>query len=209
MNSILKKIIAVSVSVFLLFLGYYGSYLPMRKSMLFIGTIQSTGGIKTIADFQRAFSVPLDYPSPIGQEELVRSTANTIVSSLQNISPEGIDQAASFIENYYGPIISRGRGMSFGQNLYLLGALNELAFLKTHKTQYINNAEKYFTEARDLGPKRPQGLYGLFDVYRIKGDAPGAVAVGKQILSQWPADVKVQEVLQSLIEGASSGAKTK
>src|SRR3989344_374911 len=169
MNPAIKKAIAISASIFILFLGYYGSYLPMRKSMIFISVIQNTGGIKTLADFEQAFSEPLDYPSPIGQEELVRNTANMTVGSIQNISPEGVGQMVNYIESYYEPIISRGRGMSFGQNLYLLGAINEIAFLKTQKTQYIDDAEKYFGKARDLGPKRPQGLYGLFDVYRVKG----------------------------------------
>ena len=206
MNPIIKKAIAISASVFLLFLGYYSSYLPARKSMVFISTLQSAGGIKTLADFEQAFSEPLDYPSPIGQEELVRNTANTVLSTLQNIPPEGVDQMVNFIESYYEPIVSRGRGMSFGQNLYLLGALNELAFLKTQKAQYINDAERYFKEARNLGPKRPQGLYGLLDVYRIKGDVPNAVMIGEQILSQWPTDTKVRGILQSF-EGTSPAAK--
>ena len=89
MNPAIKKAIAISASIFILFLGYYGSYLPMRKSMIFISVIQNTGGIKTLADFEQAFSEPLDYPSPIGQEELVRNTANMTVGSIQNISPEG------------------------------------------------------------------------------------------------------------------------
>lgn len=209
MNPIIKKAIAISASVFLLFLAYYGSYLPMRKSMIFINTLQNTGGIKTLSDFQQAFSVPLDYPSPIGQEELVRNTANTVVNTLQNIPPEGVDQMVGYIESYYEPIVSRGRGMSFGQNLYLLGVLNEVAFLRTQKTRYISDAEKYFKEAQDLGPKRPQSLYGLLDVYRIKGDVPDAKIVGEQILSQWPADAKVRGILQSLTREASSGTKVK
>lgn len=209
MNPTIKKAIAISASIFILLIGYYGSYLPMRKSMIFIGVIQNTGGIKTLADFEQAFSEPLDYPSPIGQEELVRNTANMTVGSIQNISPEGVDQMVNYIESYYEPIISRGRGMSFGQNLYLLGAINELAFLKTQKTKYIDDAEKYFTKALDLGPKRPQGLYGLFDVYRVKGDIPNATKVGEQILGQWPTDTKIKETLDAMSAGASSGAEKK
>ena len=209
MNPIIKKAIAVSVSVFLLFIGYYGSYRPLRKSIMFIGAIQSTGGVRTLGDFERVFSKPLDYRSPIGQEELVRNTANTVLSSLQNIPLEGVDQIMGFTESYYEPIVSRGRGMSFGQDLYLLGSLNEVAFLKTEKAGYLDDAEKYFRKAQELGPKRPQPLYGLFDVYRIKGDALRAITIGQQILDQWPTDAKVRGILQSVAEGTSSGPKTK
>lgn len=208
-NPTIKQAIAIAASVLLLSLGYYSSYRPMEKSMLFISVAQNMGGIKTLADFEQAFSVPLDYSSPIGQEELVRNTANTVVNSLQNIPADGVDQIVSYIENYYNPIVATGRGMSFGQDLYLLGAMNELAFLKTHKMQYIDDAAKYFKEAYRLGPKRPQSLYGLFDVYRIKGDIPNATAIGKQILSQWPTDAKVKGVLAPLEKAASPSAKTK
>ncbi len=209
MNPLIKKAIAVSAVVFLVFIAYYGSYLPMRKSVIFIGTIQNTSAIKTIADFEQAFSVPLDYSSPIGQEELVRNSANTIVSSLQNI-PEarGIDEMLGYIDKYYEPIVARGKGMSFGQDIYILGALHELAFIKTHQTGYLDIAQKYFEEGLRLGPKRPQALYGLLDVYRLRGNIASSTVIARQILNQWPTDTKARDVFKQLLTaGASSSTK--
>ncbi len=199
MSPVIKKAIAIAVVVFIIAIDYYGSYLPWRKSTLFIEAMQSTSAIRTISDFERIFSIPLDYSSPIGQEELVRSVANSIINSLNSIpQSQGIKEMIRYVENYYEPIINRGRGMSFGQNLYLLGALNESAYLKTREISYLNSAEKYFKKAQELGPKRPQPLYGLFDVYRLKGDKAAAEAIGRQIISQWPDDEKILAAFKSL-----------
>lgn len=208
MSPVLKKSIAVAFAVLILFTAYYGSYLPMEKSVTFIEAMQDARNIKTILDFEKIFSVPLDYPSPIGQEEFVRSIANTVVGNLNYIAdPRGVDELVRYIEGYFGPIVSRNKGMSFGQDLYMLGALNELAFVKTRRPSYLSAAEQYFKEAVALGPKRPQGLYGLFDVYRLKGDVAGSQAVGEQILQQWPDDEKILQVFSKPVVSTSSTAR--
>ena len=53
--------------------------------------------------------------------------------------------------------------MSFGQDLYLMGAINETAYAHTGNPAYLAAAQKYYEEGVALGPNRPQSLYGLFD----------------------------------------------
>lgn len=208
MNSDIKKSIAVSAAIFILLVAYYGSYLPMRKSTVFIETMRSSSKIKTISDFKSAFSVPLDYSSPIGQEELVRSMANTINSSLQNVSdPKAVDELVNYAEKYYAPIIARGKGMSFGQDVYILGMINEIAFLKTKEPKYLQTAEKYFKMGQTLGPKRPQSLYGLFDVYRLKGNIDESKKIADQILSQWPDDARTSNLVNQMLNSSSTPKK--
>ena len=208
MDSQIKKAIAVSGAIFIALTAYYGSYLPMRKSMMFIETMKNSADVKTIKDFENLFSVPLDYPSPIGQEELVRSTANNVANGLQSVSdPKAVDELINYINAYYDPIISRGKGMSFGQNLYILGMMNEIAFIKTNSAgapnpTYLKAAEKYFTMAHQLGPKRPQGLYGLLDVYRMEGNLDGFKKIADQVLSQWPDDEKVKNVVAQTLKNS-------
>src|SRR3989338_7256236 len=104
MNHQIKKVIAASATIFILFIGYYGSYLPMRKSMAYIEAMKSTSKIKTIGDFKSTFDIPLKYPSPIGQEELVRSMANTTNGSIQGVSdPRIVDELMSYTEKYFEP----------------------------------------------------------------------------------------------------------
>ena len=205
MDSQIKKSIAVSVAIFILLVAYYGSYLPMRKSTVFIETMRSSYKIKTISDFESAFSVPLDYPSPIGQEELVRSMANTINGSLQNVSdPKAVSELVNYAEKYFGPIIARSRGMSFGQDIYIIGMINEIAFLKTKEPKYLQAAEKYFKIGQALGPKRPQVLYGLFDVYRLGGNIDEFKKIADQILSQWPNDTRISDLVNQTLKTSST-----
>ncbi len=203
MNPQIKKAIAVAAAMFLLLMAYYGSYLPMRKSMIFIDTMQSSNTIKTISDFEKAFSIPLDYPSPIGQEELVRSMSNTITNSIQSVSdPQAIGELMNYVEKYYAPIIVRSRGMSFGQDVYIMGMLNELSFIKTKDPKYLQNAEKYFKTAQALGPKRPQGMYGLLDVYRLGGRLDEFKKMADQILGQWPDDTRIVTLVNQTLKSS-------
>ncbi|MGB7957990.1 MAG: hypothetical protein WCF77_04095 [Minisyncoccia bacterium] len=204
-----KQIIAVIVSLCVLGVAVYGSYFPMRKAEIFISTLQglSASPVTSLTELQQRLSVPLDYPSPIGQEELVRNTANNILSFVS----QGGDATStafliSFINSYYGPIIARGTGMSFGQDLYLMGALNETAYAHTGNPAYIEAAQKYYEEGATLGPNRPQSLYGLFDIYRAEGNVASTTAIAERILTNWPSDTSVKQGLQSFLNAASSAA---
>ena len=48
--------------------------------------------------------------------------------------------------------------MSFGQDLYLEGAINELAFAGTGDPTYLAAAQHWYGEAVQLGPNRPQAI---------------------------------------------------
>jgi hypothetical protein len=196
MNKTLRKVIAILAAAFILSVAYYGDYLPLRKSQVFISALRELRNIKSLTDFEHTLSVPLDLPSPIGQEELVRNTANIVLNlTQQNDKPETVAEITSFIENYYRPIVERGKGMSFEQNLYIMGAINETAFVRTRDVKYLQAAHNYYNEGLKLGPKRPQFLYGMFDVYRMEGNVEAATTIANQILTQWPDDEQIRNGL--------------
>lgn len=210
MNKATKKIIALAISVAVLSIAYYGSYLPLRKAQMFIDTLKGfqVQPASSLEDLEARLSVPLDYPSPIGQEELVRNTANSVLSFVQR-APDATSTAIliNFLTTYYDPILSRGKGMSFGQDLYLMGAINEVAFVNTKVVAFLAAAQAYYEEAEALGPERPQPLYGLFDVYRTEGNVSSTARVANKILSLWPADTKMRESFQTFLAGAQTKAK--
>ncbi|MEK9180169.1 MAG: hypothetical protein AAB897_02045 [Patescibacteria group bacterium] len=201
-SSSLQKVIFLVIAVLAAWLIYYGSYLPMRKSQVFIDAMRSARAeASSFQDLAARLSVPLDAPSPVGQEELVRNTANIMLNLVSsNSDPALIAAVMAFIEERYEPIITRETGTSFGQNVYIMGAINEVAFIKTQDTKYYERSKFYFEKALELGPKRPQPLYGLFDVYRIGGDVENAKRIASQILSQWPDDAKVQAGLAEFLQ---------
>lgn len=211
MNRTSKEVIAVVSSLFLVFIAWYGSYAPMRKAEMYINTLQGlqTNPVSTLGDLEKRISAPLDYPSPIGQEELVRNMTNSVLGFIQ----QGGDATSTaelirFTTSYFEPILTKGKGMSFGQDVYLMGAINEMAYTKTGNGTYLEDAKKYYLEGESLGPNRPQALYGLFDVYRMEGDVADAEAIGSKILTNWPTDQNVQQgMARLLMQNASSSAR--
>lgn len=211
MDRTIKQVVAVVVSIGILGVAVCGSYLPMRKAEIFITTLQGleSSPVSSLNELQQRLSVPLDYPSPIGQEELVRNTANNVLSFIS----QGGDATStafliSFLDNYYEPIIARGKGMSFGQDLYLMGAINETAYAHTGNPVYLEGAQKYYEEAVALGPNRPQSLYGLFDVYRAEGNVASTTAVADKIMANWPTDTSVKQGLQAFLKVATNTPNT-
>ncbi|HUC01324.1 MAG TPA: hypothetical protein VMA75_00255 [Candidatus Paceibacterota bacterium] len=207
-----QRVIAVIIVAAIFGIAIYGSYMPMRKAQMFIATLQGLqtqqGQATSLQDLENKLSAPLDYPSPIGQEELVRNMANSVLSFIQ----QGGDATSTaeligFLNSYYDPILDRGKGMSFGQDLYLEGAINEIAFAETGDPTYLAAAQKWYTEGQTLGPNRPQPLYGLFDVYRAEGDTTDTIAIGTTILRNWPTDPNIAQAM-SLYEGMASSTPT-
>src|SRR5258708_19677599 len=112
MDNTVKKTIAIIAIVIVVAVAIYGTYLPMRKAQIFIATLQSLQGTpaSSLQDLETRLAVPLDYPSPIGQEELVRNMANSLLSFVQR----GTDATSTgalidFLNTYYDPIIERDR----------------------------------------------------------------------------------------------------
>lgn len=211
MTKITKQVIAVGASIVIVAVGVYGSYLPMRKAQMFIATLQSlqTSPVSSLNELTSRLAVPLDYPSPIGQEELVRNTANNILGFIsQGADATSTAVLLSFLNHYYDPILAQGKGMSFGQDLYLMGAINELAYVHTGNPAYLMNSQKYYEEGVALGPNRPQSLYGLFDVYRAEGNVASTTAIAKKILSNWPTDTSITTGLQDFLKTAPGVAST-
>lgn len=212
MSRISKQIIAIALSVAILSIAYFGSYLPLRKAQIFIATLQGlqTTPPTSLQNLETRLSVPLDYASPIGQEELVRNTANSVLNFVQQ-SPDATSTNAlvDYLMSYYNPILTQHSGMSFGQDLYLVGAVNEIAFAHTGQTNFLSAAQQYYEEGETLGPNRPQPLYGLFDIYRAEGNIASTTAIANKILANWPTDTNVKQALAAFIltGGATSSAK--
>jgi len=191
--------IGIVISAAIFAVAVFGSYLPMRKAEMFISTLQSlqTSPASSLNDLETRIAKPLDYPSPIGQEELVRNTANSVLAFVQQGGdPTSTKELITFLNHYYDPIIARGKGMSFGQDLYLQGVINEVAFVQTGDQTYLNSSLMYYKEGNELGPNRPQTLYGLFDDYRAAADATNTIATAQKILANWPSDTRIQDGLQ-------------
>ncbi len=215
MDRTIKQTIGVVVTAAILGVAYYGSYLPLGKAQSFIATLQDFQSKPPVSlqDLEDRLSPPLDAPSPIGQEELVRNAANSVLGLVQR----GIDATSTaglvaYLNSYYNPILSTGKGMSFGQDAYLEGAINEIAFAHTGDPNYLLAAKQSYLMGEALGPNRPQPLYGLFDVYRAMGDVTDTTAIAQKILANWPTDSNIGPALAQFltsVKAAKSNTKSK
>jgi len=203
MNQLPKQIIAISASFFILVMIFYGSYLPYKKSKTFIDSLNQlkTTQIKSFEQLDNIVSSSLKINSPIGQEELIRQFLGIFTGFIsQNQNPEVIDVLVKYIKTYSDPILNRGKGLSFNQDLYLAIRLYLTAYEKTKDQKYLDEAKKYAELSYSLGPKRPQVLYSLFDIYRLENNIEKAKEIGNQILTYWPDDASVKEAYDELLK---------
>lgn len=206
-----QRVVAIIIVAIILGVAVCGSYLPMRKAQMFIATLQGLqtqqGQATSLQDLENKLSAPLNEPSPVGQEELVRNMANSILSFVQQSKdPSSTAALISYLNSYYDPILNQGKGMSFGQDLYLEGAINEIAYANTGDPTYLAAAQKWYSEGVTLGPNRPQALYGLFDVYRAENNTTDTIAVGTTIMRNWPTDTNIQQAMALYEMMANSSA---
>ena len=124
-------------------------------------------------------------------------------------NPKVIEELIKFISEYYDPIIQSGRGMSSGQNVFVMGSINQLAGVRTKDPRYFEAAKRYYLRGLESAPIRPQYLYGLFDVYRNGGDIENAKLIGERILSIWPTDDRLQKILDDILAASAQPTSTK
>lgn len=200
MSQHFKQIIVSLLVALIVIVGYFGNFLPLRKSTAYISALHNLGQYQSVGEFEQAFSGVLDYYSPIGQEELTKNTISIILSFLQRSKqPEAVvDELVRYIESYAKPIIDRGPNPNLGQLMYLLGTLNLAAFYQTNNEKYIQTAESYYKKGLTISPRRPQYLYGLLEIYQAKNDYKKSEEIAKQILSFWPEDKKVENLLKEI-----------
>lgn len=177
---------------------YFGAYLPLRKSQILILTLQRVNVIKSVEEFEGFFSSAIDFYSPIGQSETVKHSVNTVFNLLnQNNSVEIADTLLKFTSRYTDSQIKNKQGDGLHQLFYILGDLYKTNAFKYKNSDYLNKAQFFYEEGQKLGPKRPQFLYGLLQVYLQKRDVLKANEITTSLLNYWPKDKDLQNSLKN------------
>lgn len=198
MNPNLKKAISVLATAAVLGVAYYGTYLPYAKSSAFIVASKAVPTAKNFDELVQITQPVLDMPSPIGQEELVRTVTSNLVDILRSLGQDKTlsAQAVGFMEKNYAPILMRNRGLNFAQHLYITGVVYEVAALQAKDSDYLAKSYEQFRRGLELSPNRPQFLLGLFDIYRFAHQTENVESVGQRILQLWPWDGRTRGALQ-------------
>lgn len=201
MNPLPKKIIAITLSLFILCLMYFGSYLPLRKSRLLIEAIRGVGAAKTVNDFEESVSRALDFYSPAGQSESVRQMGHIVLNVLasQKDLPKPVaDELLNFITKYFEAIIQPKHGGNLSQIFLVSGSLYQVVGSRLGDNAYLEKAIDYYKRGLNDSPKRPEFLYNLFNIYLTQKDFTSAKNIGEQILQYWPNDEIIKEKMEKL-----------
>ena len=200
-----KKAIAVGASGFLLFVAYYGSFLPIRKAQMSIHAVEKIRAANSIDEVVDILSVPLDQESPIGQEDLIIKSVElvgTLTDKYGARRPSIIPPLMAFLKRYYDPYLAAGPSANSSRGLYVIGNVNLDAYGFLHERQYLNDAKRYFELGLAKCPTRPEFISSLFDIYVSEGDLSGARKMAAQMVTYWPQDsegrARVEKALAAL-----------
>ncbi|TSC52039.1 MAG: hypothetical protein LiPW41_587 [Parcubacteria group bacterium LiPW_41] len=174
--------IVICVSV----LGFvYGSIKPYKKAAAYVTAVKS--GATSVEGFTDAFKAAFEYPSPVGQDELIRF----ISSDIMNVVAEGkndetvANKLTDFIHTYADPKIESKVGMNYTQLVMILGTIHTYKWKQYQKPEDFALAMQYFIQGYNINPDRPQFLIGLVDLYEASGQNDKADAVKQHIAELW------------------------
>lgn len=171
---------------------YLGSYLPFIKAKLYPEAAIMLNEIRGIEGFKILFTKVFETYSPVGQEEVVKFTSTIIQNTIsrEDVPEEPAIMIVKFIEPYF--IEDNVR------HLIMLGNMYGNLWTRFGKEEHFLTAEKYYLEAKNIGPKLPPVLYSILDLYRRKGDKEKILEIGNIILGYWPQDASVRALLQEV-----------
>lgn len=175
------KLALITGGIILSLLGlYFGSYLPLAKSRLYISTIRSAQSVRSVAEFKALYDRMFALYSPIGEEEIVKFMSYDVMGIVSiKDQPEEIARAlVEYIEPHL--LTNNVRHLLVAAQMYTTLWQNY-----GHDSDY-EVAVRYYRAAYDIGPKLPPVLFGLLQLYVNRGDMTSANEIGEHILSLWP-----------------------
>lgn len=202
MSTTFKQLIATIIVITAIGMAYFGAYLPLRKGQMQIDAVINlqSGKVRNIDDLNGLFNPVLDFYSPIGQDELTQYYLGILINIInQQTEKQVIDVLIKQAEGRMAPILEKGTGFSFNQNLYTFGSIYKIAALKFHDLDYYQKAINIFQMGLKYSPNRSIFLKGLFELYSAnKDDQTKALEIGKTILEYYPNETKVREFVESM-----------
>jgi len=181
----MKQFIAWIVIIASVFSLVYGSIKPFKKAAAYVTAVKSKA--VSVDEFTNAFKKALDYPSPVGQDELVRFVSSDIMNVIaEGKNDEAVEQKLTdFIHVYADPKIKSGVGMNYTQLVMMLGTMHTYKWKQYKKPDDFALAIQYFMQGYNINHDRPQFLIGLMDLYNSSGQKDKADAVKQHIAELW------------------------
>lgn len=183
-----KNIITVVLIVLAVASLIYGAYFPFVKARRYITSLNTLASVNSLESFYAHFDRVLLHPSPVGQEEAVKYLGSDISGFVaRGDQPEEVARA---LVAYIEPHLFRNNV----RHLLMGGRLYEMLWRGYDgKEEDFLKAERYYLEARAIGPKLPPVLYALHDLYGAAGQTEKRAEVRDAIIRLWPDAFTVSE----------------
>jgi len=185
---ILKTTIIIAGITLAILSMIYGSFLPLIKSKRYITAARSLSSIRSVDEFTRTFDHVFDFYSPVGDEEVVKFVGNSVLGIAS--TPGQQEDIARLVVSYMEPKIHKDNV----RHRLLLARMYTVLFQNYGKAEDLRLAEQNFLAAHELGPRLPQPLYALLEIYRITGETEKMGEIAEQIVTYWPEDTRIQRV---------------
>ena len=186
-----KELVIVILIVLALFSAYFGAYLPFARGRAYITALRSVQSVRSLSEFEALFDHPLNFYSPIGDEEVAKFLSMDILNTIIQTRPEELNRA---LVEYTEPYMLKNNV----RHLIILGQMYSILWKEYgHQEDYLKS-EAYQRKALEIGPNLPPVLYGLLDIYQTSGDDVKLKEITSDIAKYWPEDEGVQNVLRRL-----------
>jgi len=186
------KSILISVLIILALTSiYFGSYKPLAKSQLYIKANGVAPNFQTLNDLKETYNQVFDFPSPIGQREVVKFFTNNVLSIItqKSISEEVAVELVKYAE-------SKIFKDNVNQLLHMAYTYDYL-WQRFEDEEYFKKSEEYYNQVNKIGPKLPHALYGLFNLYKKSGQTEKIKEIGGKILELWSEDNGIKKIVVS------------
>lgn len=168
----------------------FGSLLPFLKAQKYITAVRSLSQVRSLDQFRATFDHALDFYSPVGAEETGKFLGNEIFNAVNN--PQQQEEISRALVAYIEPHLLKDNV----RHLLLLGRMHYMLWLNFKDDRNFASAEQYFLAAHAIGPRLPNPMYGLLELYEKRGDQAKVREFAEKILSYWPSDGRVRAFLQ-------------
>lgn len=198
MSKVFKQSIAAIIIITAMGMFYFGAYLPLKKSQLYIDAAMNLSTVHTIGDFDNVFKKVFSFYSPTGQDEILSAYISNMLNLIISQKDERVVDALMVqLENNSNYLFNSKNGFNYGQSLFFMGLIYEINGKKFNDEVYYQKAISMFEKGLEYSPNRPAFLYGLFDAYKDKGDKIKAKEIGNIILKYWPNDEEVKNFVKN------------
>ena len=187
----LKQTIIIILAVLAFISAYFGAYLPFARGRAYVAALRAAQSIRSLNEFEALFDRPLNFYSPVGDEEIAKFLGMDILNTITQVRPEELNRV---LVEYIEPHMLKNNV----RHLIILGQMYSVLWREYgHKEDYMKS-EVYQRKALEIGPNLPPVLYGLLDIYQASGDDVKLKEIASEIVKYWPEDEGVQNVLQRI-----------